>query len=416
MTRTFHAIFLSAIFATAGILFGLSFDADRRVPFEGGRGYELNLWHWQFAPDTNQIHVYQNGVLQPQLDEPNSTANISLFTGTAPSNLLAVIDDGGRHGDFVTSVAEKVCQCSALRLTTDYSPNNAAQQILDAIAAGARVVDLSWGFVRVYSEPTNFMDVLRTNTSVLFVVAGIDADQSEDASQCWMLIAHLPNVLGVNSFSKGGEKFHSSFGTNVFIGAPGRRVLVSSGGVNYSASGTSFAAPHVAAVAALLMAAHPEDSVADIRERLRQGADKSAPWASLNECGGTLNATRALTYAVRPSLAIRLEEMKQPHGALCGCLPVLKSTPIVGLGCQSPNSKLYIGPPTNQPPVCTNCPPYVPVPMRTLLSVAGPVGSVSVVQSAPEVAGPWSERMTVTNTGWLQEFAITNAGTEFFKL
>jgi subtilisin family serine protease len=67
-------------------------------------------------------------------------------------------------------------------------------------------------------------------------------------------------------------------------------------------SGTSMAAPHVAGVAALLLSAYPDATVAELKAALLDGADPKAGLATKTVSGGRLNARGALDQldVVRP--------------------------------------------------------------------------------------------------------------------
>ncbi len=75
------------------------------------------------------------------------------------------------------------------------------------------------------------------------------------------------------------------------------------GGESYSSiSGTSMATPHVAGVAALVEAAHPSYTIAQVKEAILQGVDPLPSLAGKVATGGRLDACRAVgcTAAFRP--------------------------------------------------------------------------------------------------------------------
>jgi serine protease AprX len=81
--------------------------------------------------------------------------------------------------------------------------------------------------------------------------------------------------------------------------APGVRILTTKGGAGYKvASGTSFAAPFVAGVAALMLEANPNLQPARIKALLLKSTEKWAPGAKSNEAGkGRLQAYDAIALA-----------------------------------------------------------------------------------------------------------------------
>jgi subtilisin family serine protease len=81
----------------------------------------------------------------------------------------------------------------------------------------------------------------------------------------------------------------------VHIAAPGREIASTWLGNAYrEASGTSMAAPHVAGVAALILSAEPNLSVAKLRERLLSSVDELAVLKGKTATGGRLCAAQSL--------------------------------------------------------------------------------------------------------------------------
>jgi hypothetical protein len=125
---------------------------------------------------------------------------------------------------------------------------------------------------------------------------------------------NLPNVLTVSAItSTGAVSSYSSGGPEVDVAAFGGPVPGDiyttdiTGGAGYaggdydpSFNGTSAATPQAAAVAAMVMSLNPTLTEAQIRDRIKAGAD---PWGNANDFGaGKLNAYRALVG--RPAVAI----------------------------------------------------------------------------------------------------------------
>ena len=88
----------------------------------------------------------------------------------------------------------------------------------------------------------------------------------------------------------------SCFGANsVDLAAPGSSILSSTQGNQYASfSGTSMATPHVAGAAALLWAANPSYSYADIKAKLMSSVDKLDSLSGKMVTGGRLNINNAL--------------------------------------------------------------------------------------------------------------------------
>jgi hypothetical protein len=98
----------------------------------------------------------------------------------------------------------------------------------------------------------------------------------------------------------------SNTGNNVDLVAPGVSIYTTANGGGYRyASGTSFSAPVTAGVAALVIAANPNLSAAQVQDILKQSADDrgAAGWDT-SFGAGRVNAGRAVSFALGVNVSV----------------------------------------------------------------------------------------------------------------
>ena len=79
------------------------------------------------------------------------------------------------------------------------------------------------------------------------------------------------------------------------VAAPGKDIVSTWLGDDYrKASGTSMAAPHVAGVAALILAKYPDLSVTELRAKVLRSVDKIDTLEGKVSSGGRINASKAV--------------------------------------------------------------------------------------------------------------------------
>jgi len=109
-----------------------------------------------------------------------------------------------------------------------------------------------------------------------------------------------PAVIAVGSSDRNGEKFVSAFGANLEFLAPGLEVFSTRSDNQFNfGNGTSFATPLAAGVAALVLSLHPEWTMTQVRELLRESCDPMGNVAGHDDQfgRGRLNAATAVNKA-----------------------------------------------------------------------------------------------------------------------
>ncbi len=197
----------------------------------------------------------------------------------------------------------------------------AMKAIITQVESGAKVINCSWGNAADKESPTVaaayrkfFEKMSRDHPDVLFVCSAGNDGKARDGSQRYPSGLNLPNMITVGNIMNDGTTAPSSNKMNdapgqeyeVTLAAPGDEAVRSVGpdgqvragwtevAPNWGISGgTSMAAPHVSAAAALLLSINPNLSAGQIKDLLTQTARPGPP-----ELGGKTLAIDAAVLEV----------------------------------------------------------------------------------------------------------------------
>ena len=191
------------------------------------------------------------------------------------THVAGIIGARANNGIGVAGVAPD-CRLLAVKVLDGAGRGDAyltARGVAAAVERGAKVLNLSLGGSAIDSALRGFYaDVVKAGALVV-AAAGNDGEAVG-------FPAALPGVLAVGATDEAGALApFSNRGGALGLTAPGVGVLSTLPGQLYGQrSGTSMAAPFVAGVAALVWAASPSLTAAEVRERLlASAADRGAP-------------------------------------------------------------------------------------------------------------------------------------------
>ncbi|RKQ92922.1 subtilisin family serine protease [Solirubrobacter pauli] len=263
--------------------------------------------------------------------------------GTHVTGTIAALADNGRG---VTGVAPgaKVVPLRAL----DNSGNGYMSTIASALdyagAIGLPVVNasLGGGYANVLER------VVAAHPDTLYVVAAGNANRNNDDPAVASYPCALPqaNILCVAAHDRSGARasFSNYGATTVDLSAPGVDIASTwntTANAYATTQGTSMASPHVAGAAALVLAARPGITAAQLKWALTSSATVTPALAGTTVTGGRLD-TAAAVAAVAGTLPVE---------------PAPTSTPT-----PEPTPEAPVAPVAPQPPVAT---PEVPAPAAT---------------------------------------------------
>lgn len=263
----------------------------------------------------------------PTLVQHQATAGQMSTHGTHIASLIF-----GQSNSEIPGIAP---QCRGLLVPVFADDNrklsqlDLARAIEQAAEKGAKVINISGGALTDMGEAEDWLirAVEMCNERNILIVAAA----GNDGCECLQVPAALPSVLAVGAvnarghpldFSNWGETYQSQG-----ILAPGENILgAKPGGGTVQLSGTSFAAPIVAGVAALLLSLQVQRGETPNPHAVREAILKSAlpcQYAdSENEpkcLAGVLNISGAIKQLTGETMSESVETQATVEASGCGC-------------------------------------------------------------------------------------------------
>ena len=218
------------------------------------------------------------------------------------SHVTGTIAARNGNGKGISGLApdSKVLMLKALGDTGQGAWSDLADAFDFAGDQGIRVVNASLGgagYVPVID------DVIAQHPNTLYVVSAGNDNANLDTSTYYPCEAVEANVVcvGASDSSDMRASFSNYSPTAVDVFAPGVLIASTTGGWYSYFDGTSMAAPHVSAEAALLLQRDPSLTAAQLKAAIVDSADPKAALASYGVNGGRANARAALDL-VSPAL------------------------------------------------------------------------------------------------------------------
>lgn len=235
--------------------------------------------------------------------DPNPPSNATASGFSHGTHVASIAASAGGNGKGIASLAYGV-SIMGVKCTKSNTSNTSVIQygwpgVQYAIAAGADVINLSWGGTGYSQTYENIVNEAFENGVIMVAAAG-----NSNTSTPFYPAAY-DNVLGVASVSDGDIKSSfSNYGNWVNISAPGSVIhaAIATNNTAYATkSGTSMASPMVASLCALMLSHNPTLTPAVIMQYICDSADpidsKNPTYAG--KLGkGRINALKALNKAI----------------------------------------------------------------------------------------------------------------------
>jgi len=177
-------------------------------------------------------------------------------------------------------------------------PARFAKSIKYAVDSGATVINMS---IVLYDDVASVRDAVRyalSNNVVVVAAVGNRHDEKNTGPDPTPYPAAYDGVVGVGAIAEDGSRVsRSQIGKYVDVVAPGGGVIAATRVRGHAYwDGTSFATPFVSGTAALIRAAHPKLSAAEVAQRLRATASPARGGRNSTTHGrGVVDPYRAVT-------------------------------------------------------------------------------------------------------------------------
>ncbi len=275
------------------------------------RDLAANIWN-------NPGEIPGNGIDDDNNGYVDDVHGINAITGSGDpfddqghgTHVSGTIGAAANNGEPLVGVAWKVSIMGLKFLSAEGSgfTADAVRCLQYAVKMKAKVSNNSWGGGLPEQSLADALAAART-AGHLFVAAAGNESNNNDIDPSFPASYGVDNIISVAAIDrKGLLADFSNFGRrSVHIGAPGVDIFSSFQGsdTDYAVeSGTSMASPHVAGVAALVLASHPKASLFELRERILNSAVPLRSLSGNTVTGGRVDAFNAVNGNVSGNLQL----------------------------------------------------------------------------------------------------------------
>jgi len=263
-----------------------------------------------FVDDVYGVNFCDQDALNHAPNAINSQMNGSDH-GTAVSGVAGAVSD---NGIGLTGAAWNAKLMHIKANCPDPNNDFHYEGVMYAAMNGADIINTSWGKTQFITVPppkyvSETLDLATDLGSLIIASAGNNRINSNDARR---YPAQHPRVLSVGATERDSQKIasFSSYGKTVDVFAPGVDILSTTFNNQYrSYNGTSYSAPLIAGVAALVKTRFPDISPDALRQQLRLSSENMDHYNLPRYNGqlgrGFINAFASLTPQKFPGIRLR---------------------------------------------------------------------------------------------------------------
>lgn len=208
-------------------------------------GYIDDVYGWDFYNnDSTVCHYAKNSILADSSDNDNHGTHLAGIIAAKAENRIGI-------AGIASNVPVKIMP---LKIHGGKKGKgtiaNAIKAIKYATIMGADICNMSWG-TTVYSEA---LEQIMRESTMLFVAASGNDGNNNDSIPMYPANFELDNMISVTFINANGEILEdANYGKNsVDLAAPGQDIYSTIVGSYQMMSGTSMAAPHISAIAAMI--------------------------------------------------------------------------------------------------------------------------------------------------------------------
>jgi hypothetical protein len=254
----------------------------------------------------------------PGFDFGNNDAN-PMPDNTSQQHGTLVAGAAGAIGNNGTGVAGTAWNAKLMPLKFDFDSAGHLAALEFARDNGAQIINASFGGPGFSQEEEDALLDLAANDILYVTSAGNDDSNTDVAVLNYPSNLASPNIVSVAATNRQDQiaSFSQYGAITTDVAAPGLQIVTTRSAANNSYSlpvnctttgscgvtGTSFSAPYVAGIAALIRSTHTGATAAEVKARLIESAEPGDD-VRLRTAGGRVNAAAALDITARPSLVI----------------------------------------------------------------------------------------------------------------